>query len=115
MALPRLTNASDTAFAKARADSARAAILGGEPFADVARRESSDSVSAAAGGDLGEWTKGTMDPAFDSAAFAMPLKKVSEPVLSQFGFHIIEITSRKGEQGQGPPHPDPDRGRRRAP
>jgi peptidyl-prolyl cis-trans isomerase D len=101
VALPRLTNASDTAFAKARADSARAAILGGEPFADVARRESSDSVSAAAGGDLGEWTNGSMDPAFDSAAFAMPLKKVSQPVLSQFGFHIIEITSRKGNKAKG--------------
>jgi peptidyl-prolyl cis-trans isomerase D len=101
VALPRLTNASDTAFAKARADSARAAILGGEPFADVARRESSDSVSAAAGGELGEWTKGSMDPAFDSAAFTMPLKKVSEPVLSQFGFHIIEITSRKANKAKG--------------
>jgi peptidyl-prolyl cis-trans isomerase D len=101
VALPRLTNASDTAFAKARADSAKAAILAGEPFADVARRESSDSVSAAAGGDLSEWTKGSMDPAFDSAAFAMPLKKVSQPVLSQFGFHIIEITSRKGNKAKG--------------
>ena len=101
VALPRLTNASDTAFAKARADSAKAAILAGEPFADVARRESSDSVSAAAGGDLGEWTKGSMDPAFDSAAFAMPLKKVSQPVLSQFGFHIIELTSRKGNKAKG--------------
>jgi peptidyl-prolyl cis-trans isomerase D len=101
VALPRLTNASDTAFAKARADSARAAIVGGEPFADVARRESSDSVSAAAGGELGEWTKGTMDPVFDSTAFALPLKKVSAPVLSQFGFHIIEITSRKGNKAKG--------------
>ena len=101
VALPRLTIASDTAAAKARADSARAAILGGEPFADVARRESSDSVSAAAGGELGEWTKGSMDPAFDSAAFAMPLKKVSEPVLSQFGYHIIEVTSRKGNKAKG--------------
>jgi peptidyl-prolyl cis-trans isomerase D len=101
VALPRLTNASDTAAARARADSARAAIAGGEPFADVARRESDDSVAAANGGDLGEWTKGSMDPAFDSAAFAMPLKKVSEPVLSQFGFHIIEITSRKGNKAKG--------------
>ena len=101
VALPRLTNASDTAAAKARADSARAAILGGEPFADVARRESSDSVSAAAGGELGEWTKGSMDAAFDSAAFALPLRKVSEPVLSQFGYHIIEVTSRKGNKAKG--------------
>ena len=101
VALPRLTNPSDTADARARADSARAAIAGGESFADVARRESDDSASAANGGDLGEWTKGSMDPAFDSAAFAMPLKKVSQPVLSQFGFHLIEITSRKGDKAKG--------------
>ena len=111
VALPRLTNATDTAFAKARADSTKAAILAGEPFADVARRESSDSVSPRRG-DLSEWTKGSMDPAFDSAAFAMPLKKVSQPVLSQFGFHIIEIAEPEGEQGEGPPHPHPHRGRR---
>ena len=101
VALPRLTDASDTAAARTRADSARAAIAGGESFADVARRESDDSASAANGGDLGEWTKGSMDPAFDSAAFALPLKKVSEPVLSQFGFHIIEIASRKGDKAKG--------------
>lgn len=101
IALPRLTDASDTAAARARADSARAAILGGEPFADVARRESDDSASAANGGSLGEWTKGSMDPAFDSAAFAMPLNKVSEPVRSQFGFHLIEVTSRKGAKAKG--------------
>ncbi|HEY7480649.1 MAG TPA: peptidyl-prolyl cis-trans isomerase [Gemmatimonadales bacterium] len=99
--LPRLTTAADTAAARARADSARAAIAGGEPFGDVARRESEDSVSAAAGGELGEWTKGAMDPAFDSAAFSMPLNKVSTPVLSQFGFHLIEITSRKGDKAKG--------------
>jgi peptidyl-prolyl cis-trans isomerase D len=101
VALPRLTTASDTAAARARADSARGAIAGGEPFADVARRESDDSVSAASGGELGEWTKGAMDPAFDSAAFAMPLNQVSPPVLSQFGFHLIEITSRKGNKAKG--------------
>ena len=59
VALPRLTTAADTAAARARADSVRAEIVGGAPFADVARRESSDSASAATGGDLGEWTKGT--------------------------------------------------------
>ncbi len=101
VALPRLTNASDTAAARALADSARAAVIGGEPFAEVARRESADSVSAANGGELGEWKRGDMDPAFDSAAFALPLNKVSEPVLSQFGFHIIEVTSRKGDKVKG--------------
>jgi peptidyl-prolyl cis-trans isomerase D len=100
VALPRLTNASDTAFARARADSARAEILAGAPFADVARRESADSASAAKGGDLGEWERGAMDPAFDSAAFALPLNRVSPPVLSQFGFHLIEVTSRKGKKAK---------------
>lgn len=99
--LPRLTNAADTAAALARADSARAEIAGGTPFADVARRESADSASAVKGGELGEWTRGAMDQTFDSAAFAMPLNKVSAPVLSQFGYHLIEITSRKGNKAKG--------------
>jgi peptidyl-prolyl cis-trans isomerase D len=101
VALPRTTTAADTAAVRARADSARQEILGGAPFADVARRESSDSASAAKGGDLGEWTRGSMDPAFDSAAFALPIGKVSQPVRSQFGFHLIEITSRKGNKAKG--------------
>ena len=67
----------------------------------MARRESTDTVSAKAGGDLGEWTKGAMDPAFDSAAAKLPLNTLSEPVLSQFGFHIIEVTSRKGNKLKG--------------
>jgi peptidyl-prolyl cis-trans isomerase D len=101
VALPRLTTAADTAGTLARADSARQEILGGAPFAEVAQRESADSASAAKGGELPEWTKGSMDPAFDSAAFALPLKTVSKPVRSQFGFHLIEITSRKGKKAKG--------------
>lgn len=101
VALPRVATASDTAAIRARADSARREILGGAPFADVARRESADSASAVKGGDLGEWTRGAMDPAFDSAAFAVPLKTVSQPVLSRFGYHLIEITSRSGKKAKG--------------
>ena len=101
VALPRLTTATDTATARARADSVRQEITGGAPFADVARRESADSVTAAKGGDLEQWTRGSMDPAFDSAAFKLPLKTLSQPVLSKFGFHLIEITSRKGDKAKG--------------
>jgi peptidyl-prolyl cis-trans isomerase D len=101
VALPRITTAADTAAARARADSIRAEIVAGAPFADVARRESSDSVSAARGGDLGEWTRGSMDAAFDSAAFALPLHTVSQPVRSSFGFHLIEMSSRKGNKAKG--------------
>ena len=98
---PGSPRAADTAAARARADSVRAEIAGGAPFAEVARRESADSVSAAQGGDLGEWTRGAMDAAFDSAAFALPLNTLSQPVLSQFGYHLIEVTSRKGDKAKG--------------
>ncbi len=101
VALPRLITAADTAASRARADSVRAEIAGGAPFDEVARRESADSGTAVNGGNLPEWTRGSMDPAFDSAAFAMPLNTVSQPVLSQFGFHLIEMTSRKGKKAKG--------------
>jgi peptidyl-prolyl cis-trans isomerase D len=101
VALPRVTSASDTAAALAHAQSVREEIVGGAPFGEVARRESSDTVSGNKGGDLGEWTKGTFDPAFDSAAFSLPLNTVSQPVLSQFGYHIIQVTSRTGNKAKG--------------
>lgn len=101
VAVPRLPDASDTAAARARAEQLRKEIAGGAPFAEVARRESADTASGHRGGDLGEWTKGTFDPRFDSVAFSIPLNTVSEPVLSQFGFHLIEVTSRKGNRAKG--------------
>jgi peptidyl-prolyl cis-trans isomerase D len=101
VALPRVATAADTAAVRSRADSVRQEIVSGAPFAEVAQRESSDSVSAVKGGDLGEWTRGSMDPAFDSAAFSLPLRTISKPVMSQFGFHLIEITSRKGNKAKG--------------
>ena len=78
-----------------------AEIAGGAPFAEVAQRESSDSVSAKNGGDLGEWKKGDMDAAFDAAAFSLPLNALSQPVLSQFGYHIIQVSSRSGDKVKG--------------
>jgi len=101
VALPRLTNASDSAAAYQRALAARQEILDGAPFAEIATRESADSASAAKGGDLGTWTEGSMDPAFDQAAFSLPLNTLSMPVLTEYGYHIIEITSRKGKTATG--------------
>jgi peptidyl-prolyl cis-trans isomerase D len=98
VAIPRFADATDTSAARARADSLRKEILGGRPFDEAAKLESADTVSGRQGGDLGEWTRGAFDPAFDSAAFAMPLKKLSEPVLTQFGYHLIEVLSRKGNK-----------------
>jgi peptidyl-prolyl cis-trans isomerase D len=95
---PRAPDASDTAAALAQANRLRQEISGGTPFAEVAKRESSDTVSGNQGGDLGEFGKGEMDPAFEKAAFTLPLNKLSEPVLSGFGYHLIEVESKKGDK-----------------
>lgn len=97
----RITDATDSTAALEHARSLRAEIVGGAEFGEVAKRESADTATAPKGGDLPEWTKGAMDPAFDKAAFSLPLKTVSEPVLTQFGYHLIEITERNGNKAKG--------------
>ncbi len=89
--------ADDTLAAYERARSIRREILEGADFGEVARRESADTASASKGGDLGTFGRGQMVPAFDSAAFRAPLNRVTEPVLSPFGLHLIEVLSRKGD------------------
>lgn len=69
----------------------------GEEFAKVAEAESDDTTSAAKGGDLGTFRRGQMVPAFDSAAFTIALNKVSDPVKSQFGFHLIRVEERTAQ------------------
>jgi peptidyl-prolyl cis-trans isomerase D len=101
VAIPRVPLASDTAAARDRALAIREEIVNGAPFAEVASRESADQVSAAQGGDLGEWTRGQFDPDFQAVADRLPLNTVSEPVLSSFGFHVIEVTLREGDRFQG--------------
>ena len=68
-------------------------IEGGADFADVARSHSK-CPSGASGGDLGEFRPGQMVPEFDTVVFKEELGKVHGPVKTQFGFHLIEITSR---------------------
>src|ERR1043166_4501227 len=97
IAVPRLPDASDTAAALARITALKDEIAKGAPFAEVAKRESADTVSGAAGGELGELSRNAVDPAFGVAAMSLPLKTLSDPVRSGFGFHLIEVESRKGD------------------
>jgi len=98
VSLPRFPDASDSAAALERVQALRQEILDGAPFSEVATRESADSVSAANGGDLGEFGRGSMDPAFEKAAFSLPVGAVSEPVLSAFGYHLIKVEKRSGDK-----------------
>ena len=68
-------------------------IANGEDFGDVAKDHSS-CPSGAQGGDLGSFGPGMMVPEFDEVVFSANLGEVHGPVKTQFGFHLLEITSR---------------------
>jgi peptidyl-prolyl cis-trans isomerase C len=68
-------------------------IMAGADFADIARQYSS-CPSSRQGGDLGEFGPGMMVPEFDKVVFSAPLNEVQGPVKTQFGFHLLEVTSR---------------------
>jgi peptidyl-prolyl cis-trans isomerase D len=95
--IPRLVSAADTAAVRNRILQLRAEIAGGAKFDEVATRESVDSASAVQGGDLGKVTKGRMVPEFEKAAFALRPGELSQPVLTQFGYHLIKMDSRSGD------------------
>jgi peptidyl-prolyl cis-trans isomerase C len=83
------------AEALAKAQEIRKRIVAGEDFATLAKAESDDVGSGANGGDLGTFHHGQMVPAFDAAAFALKPGDISEPVKTQFGYHIIKVEKRE--------------------
>lgn len=97
LTIPRLPNAADTSAARARIVALHAEIAGGTSFAEVAKRESADTISGKLGGDLGEMQRARVDSSFGAAAMSLPIGKLSDPVLSQFGYHLIEVESRKAD------------------
>ena len=68
-------------------------IESGTDFGDVAKQHSS-CPSGAQGGDLGEFGPGQMVQEFDEVVFSGELNTVHGPVKTQFGYHLLEVTSR---------------------
>jgi len=69
-------------------------IEGGADFGPLAKQHSS-CPSGASGGDLGEFGQGDMVPEFDTVVFGdLPIGEVSEPVQTQFGYHLLEVQAR---------------------
>jgi peptidyl-prolyl cis-trans isomerase D len=89
--------AADSAAVRAHAVALRSKILGGEKFEDVARAESADSASAVNGGALGKGPKGRFVAPFEAAANALKPGEISQPVLTQFGYHLIRLDERKSD------------------
>ncbi|GAB2804004.1 peptidylprolyl isomerase [Halomonas shantousis] len=71
----------------------RAEIEGGCDFAEVAKQHST-CPSGRNGGDLGSFGPGQMVPEFDKVVFSADVNTVQGPVKTQFGYHLLEVTSR---------------------
>lgn len=78
---------------EARCNELKTEIEGGADFGAIAQANSS-CPSSAQGGDLGSFGPGMMVPEFDQVVFSAPINTVQGPVKTQFGFHLLEVTSR---------------------
>jgi peptidyl-prolyl cis-trans isomerase D len=82
---------ADDEAALERATGLVAELRGGADFAELAKEHSDDIGSAQAGGELGKIEKGQMVEEFEAAAFALEPGQISDPVKTQYGYHIIRV------------------------
>ena len=83
---------------EAKAKEIKAKLDAGEDFAKLAKENSTDTQSAEQGGDLGWFGAGKMVPAFEEAAYKLKVNEISQPVKSDYGYHIIQVTDKKEKQ-----------------
>jgi len=81
-------------------DARKRIVDDGEDFAEVAKEVSEDPGSAPNGGDLGCFGKGQMVPEFEEAAFSLEKGEVSQPIKTDFGYHLIQVYDTKPDEEQ---------------
>ncbi|MGY3260846.1 peptidylprolyl isomerase [Pseudomonas protegens] len=79
---------------EAKCNELKAEIEAGADFADVAKKNST-CPSSRDGGNLGSFGPGQMVKEFDTVVFSAPVNVVQGPVKTQFGYHLLEVTSRQ--------------------
>jgi peptidyl-prolyl cis-trans isomerase D len=98
---PESTEGHAEEEARALAQGALDQVKAGKDFAEVARAVSEDEGSKASGGDLGCFGRGRMVPEFENAAFSLEAGQTSEAVKSGYGYHVIQVVSRREETVPG--------------
>jgi peptidyl-prolyl cis-trans isomerase SurA len=88
----------DSARARNLAAAVRKQAIAGAPFDSLARQYSQDPVTVDSGGRLGEFLTAGLAPPFNNVVAALDSGAVSEPVLSEHGYHIIKVLSKQPEQ-----------------
>ncbi|MGD0017463.1 MAG: peptidylprolyl isomerase [Verrucomicrobiia bacterium] len=79
----------------AQIEAVRSLLKQGGNFAELAKKFSEDTTTAASGGDLNYFPRGSMVPEFDAAAFSLPTNEVSNVVTTKYGYHLLMVTDRK--------------------
>ncbi|MBI2670702.1 peptidylprolyl isomerase [Candidatus Woesearchaeota archaeon] len=93
---PEMVNTSHILVAtKEEADTILKELKNGERFEDIARERSLDPGSKDNGGNLGYFPKGTLVKEYEDVAFSLNIRQISNPVKSQFGYHLIRIEAKK--------------------
>jgi peptidyl-prolyl cis-trans isomerase D len=92
--LNRTPAASDSAAARAKAASARQKLLGGATFEAVARELTVDTTRGVQRTELTVTRNGQLPPAFEQAAFTMPIGSISDLLTTQYGYHVVRVKSR---------------------
>ena len=90
----------NTSNALSKTNDLRFRIASGESFHSLAISHSDDPGSASQGGDLGYVQRGSLVTEFESVAFTQDVGIISEPILTKFGFHLIETLDRQGEKAR---------------
>lgn len=98
--LVAVTEGRDDSAALRKARGLRAQLQAGADFAELARRESDDMSARRNGGRLGYFSAFTMIAPFEAAAFSTAVGAVSEPVRSQYGYHLIKVHDVRPSRGR---------------
>jgi peptidylprolyl isomerase/peptidyl-prolyl cis-trans isomerase C len=78
-----------------KAKEAKKKLSKGSKFADVVKEFSNDQSTKASGGTLGYFIEGQLVPEFEKKAFSMKVGEISDPVKTQFGWHIIKVEDKR--------------------